>query len=174
MQKIDMIGIVAISKNHVIGHNNKLPWNIPEDLSFFKKQTIGNILIMGRNTFESLPTYGLKGRICIVVTSKKIEPVEKSDPNSQVYFTGLNEIDILLQDLLKIYPEKKIFVIGGHCLFDHFIEQIKEFIVTHIDKDVIGDVFYDIDNYRYSKKRLMDCFYSETENCKVTRFVYSM
>lgn len=170
--KLNMIGIVAIAKNHVIGHNNRLPWNIPEDLKFFKKQTMGHVLIMGRNTFESLPTFGLKGRICIVVTSKNILDVEY-EKDSPVYFRSLNKVDELLDKILKIYPEKKLFVIGGHCLFDHFTEKIQKFIVTHIEKDYIGDVFYDIDHYRYSNTEIIDEFYCDTEDCQIKHVVYS-
>ena len=46
--------IVAVSKNNVIGHNNKLPWNLPEDLKNFKNITMGKKIIIGRKTFNSM------------------------------------------------------------------------------------------------------------------------
>ena len=66
------IGIFATSSNGVIGCDNHLPWNIPEDISFFHKLTNGNIIIMGRKTFESLPSKkGLPGRVNIILSKKK-------------------------------------------------------------------------------------------------------
>ena len=60
--------IVAIAKNNIIGKNNAIPWHIPEDLIRFKYLTMGNIIIMGRMTFESLPDGPLKDRLHIVLT----------------------------------------------------------------------------------------------------------
>ena len=60
--------IVAMSKNGVIGNNNKLPWYIPEDLVNFSELTKGHIIIMGRKTFESLPNGPLKNRLNVVLS----------------------------------------------------------------------------------------------------------
>ena len=62
--------ITCFSKNHVIGCAGKLPWHYKEDLEHFKNITMGHTLIMGRNTFESLPKM-LVGRKIIVVTNQK-------------------------------------------------------------------------------------------------------
>ena len=61
--------ICAASKNNVIGQNNIIPWNDPNDLVRFKNITEDGILIMGRKTYESLPNKKLSGRLHIVVTS---------------------------------------------------------------------------------------------------------
>src|SRR5690606_7610067 len=63
-----MISIVAaVSKNYALGKENKLLWHLPKDFAFFKKITMGNPIIMGRKTFESLPDI-LPGRPHIVIT----------------------------------------------------------------------------------------------------------
>ncbi len=59
--------IVAMTPAGVIGHNGTIPWHIPEDLEYFKKMTIGGIIVMGRKTFESLPRI-LPNRIHVVIT----------------------------------------------------------------------------------------------------------
>src|SRR5216117_408307 len=46
--------IAAMSENRVIGHGNKIPWHLPEDFKWFKKMTLGNIVVMGRKTFEGI------------------------------------------------------------------------------------------------------------------------
>ena len=62
--------IVAMSDNYIIGNNNKLLWDIKEDMKFFKEKTINHHLLMGKNTFLSLPSM-LKDRMHIVLTTNK-------------------------------------------------------------------------------------------------------
>ena len=72
VQKIPEISIIsAISNNNIIGLNGEIPWNIPEDMRYFKTLTNGNTVIMGRNTFESMGSKGLKGRRNILITKNK-------------------------------------------------------------------------------------------------------
>ena len=61
--------ICAMSENRVIGRDNGLPWHLPADLQYFKSTTMGNCMIMGRNTWESIGR-ALPGRTSIVITSK--------------------------------------------------------------------------------------------------------
>ena len=66
-----MINIIAaVSKNGIIGADGKIPWDIPEDKAYFKKITSGNIVIMGRRTFEEIG-YPLPNRYNIIVSEKK-------------------------------------------------------------------------------------------------------
>tara|TARA_B100000029_G_scaffold262554_1_gene258703 strand:+ start:1271 stop:1741 length:471 start_codon:yes stop_codon:yes gene_type:complete len=68
--------IVAVNPNKVIGYRGDIPWHYSEDLKRFKKLTIGNTVIMGRKTWESLPIKPLPKRRNIVITSQEIEGVE--------------------------------------------------------------------------------------------------
>ena len=68
--------LVATSPEGIIGKNNTIPWHYPEDLKRFKKLTIGKTIIMGRNTWESLPIKPLPERRNIVITSSTIENIE--------------------------------------------------------------------------------------------------
>ena len=62
--------LVAASENNVIGNHNQIPWNLPNDLKFFKNKSWGMPVIMGRNTYESLDK-PLPGRINVVITTNK-------------------------------------------------------------------------------------------------------
>ena len=68
--------LVATSPEGIIGKNNTIPWYYPEDLKRFKKLTVGKTVIMGRNTWESLPIKPLPERRNIVITSSLIKNVE--------------------------------------------------------------------------------------------------
>ena len=68
--------IVAVNSNRVIGCKGKIPWHYSEDLKRFKKLTIGNTVIMGRKTWESLPVKPLPQRRNVVITSREIKGVE--------------------------------------------------------------------------------------------------
>lgn len=59
--------IAAMSENRVIGQGNKIPWHLPEDFKWFKKMTTGNVIVMGRKTFESIGK-PLPNRETIVLT----------------------------------------------------------------------------------------------------------
>ena len=83
--------VVAYSNNRVIGKDNKMPWDIKGDLEFFKNLTMGNIIIMGRRTYESIGR-GLPGRINIVI-SRKIEK-QNEETKEKLYFTSSLEEEI--------------------------------------------------------------------------------
>ena len=60
--------IVARARNGAIGRGNTIPWHAPEDLAFFQRETTGGAILMGRNTWDSLPFKPLKNRLNIVVS----------------------------------------------------------------------------------------------------------
>ncbi len=99
-----MVKIIAcVSKNGVIGKDNDLIWKIPDDLKRFKSLTSGNVIVMGRKTFESIGSKPLPNRTNVVLTSKKIEGVE--------CFTSIGEV-------LETYKDREVWVIGGEKVFE--------------------------------------------------------
>lgn len=123
-----MIGlIVAFSKNRVIGINNQLPWNIPNDLKYFKKETMGKTIVMGRNTFESIGK-PLPGRKNIVVTS-----------NKDWSFDGVETIDSI--EKIRDYQED-IMIIGGAKLYEQTIHLVDRLYITKIEHEFEGDAFF--------------------------------
>ena len=104
--------ILAMTEDRVIGCDNELAWHIPEDLAHFKNLTLGQVVIMGRNTFFSLPEKfrPLPGRRNVVLTREKIENVE--------CFADISEMLRALKN-----EQQKIFVIGGASLYNQFFEK---------------------------------------------------
>ena len=103
--------IVAVDKNWGIGKNNKLLVSIPSDMKFFRNETNGKVVVMGRKTLESFPNgMPLKNRTNIVLTR---------DQNYQVKDTiVVHDIPELLEELKK-YPDDQIYVIGGGLSLIH-------------------------------------------------------
>lgn len=121
--------IAAIGKNNELGKNNNLIWHLPNDLKFFKEVTMGKNVVMGFNTYNSLPRK-LVGRTMIVLTSKNI-----NDKEIIVY----NDLNKLLED----YKNKEIFIIGGASLYKIFIDKVDTMYLTEIDaSDDKADVYF--------------------------------
>lgn len=130
MTKISII--VAMSDNRAIGKDNKLPWYIPEDLEWFRENTVGKPVIMGRKTHESIGKK-LPGRLNIVVSKdKNYIPL-----NNQVkVVTSLKEA----VDLCASYEE--IFVIGGEKIYKEAINIADKIYITRIEIVINGDVYF--------------------------------
>ena len=124
--------IVAMDENNLIGCNNSMPWNIPEDLKLFKEITKDNIVIMGRKTFDSIGK-PLPNRINIVITK-----------NENFTFKGVDVFNCPEEALLKAIMlqkelNKKIFIIGGKTIYEYFLSQIDEFHISYIKGSYTGD-----------------------------------
>ena len=112
--------ILAVSDNNVIALNGRLPWNIPHDLKYFKMNTLNDIIIMGRKTWDSLPYRPLKNRHNIVVTSKFIKGVDCIDIREVRSYDG--------------------WVIGGAKLFESIVRKGDLVYLTHVHATYKGDV----------------------------------
>ncbi len=119
--------IVAYNLNNVIGLNNRLPWNIPEDLKHFKENTLGKNVVMGKNTFFSL-SKPLKDRNNIILSSKL---------NNIEGCTIFKNIDDLLN-----YGYEEIMVIGGDSIYKQFINIADELIITKVCNYNEGDTYF--------------------------------
>jgi dihydrofolate reductase len=150
-----MESIVAIDCKNGIGKNGVMPWNIKEDLLFFKKTTINNIVIMGKNTFFSLstPPKPLPNRLNIVLTSNPSKYSQEFQKNNNIIFTNNEDIyiDILNSrekysasfDFLK--KDFKIFIIGGETLYAKYAPLCDSLWVTHIHDDYNCDKHFNFD-----------------------------
>lgn len=130
--------IVAVSQNGVIGDtdSNQLLWNIPEDLSTFYKLTKNNVVVMGHNTYKSLPNGKLKNRINIVLSrnSANIKAQEEED----LFFIDFSHI----WELLNHYVDKKIFIIGGSSIYRLFFPFCSVIYYTLVDLESVGNVTF--------------------------------
>ena len=128
-KKVSCYGIVAITNGKYIGINGTLPVECKEDLAFFKKMTEGNIVIMGKNTWGSLPKQykPLPNRINVVLSNQD----KPSGIDSRVQWVSAKDLD--LKALQATYPDKKIFFIGGANVFNQFHPYIDTFYLTFIE-----------------------------------------
>ena len=126
-----IIIIAAIGKNGELVKNNNLIWHLKEDLKFFKEVTTNHIIVMGYNTFKSLPCL-LPNRTHIVLTHQKIE---------QKTVTVFNKFSDVYKFLNKL--DKEIFIIGGASLYSQFLPYANEIYLTEIDAEEIeADVYF--------------------------------
>lgn len=129
--------IVAVSANDVIGVNNDLPWEIPEDMKFFRDKTKGKALIMGRKTFESVG-HPLPHRLNVIVTR---QPNYKSSAANVVVQPDLKSAIAYCQTQVSKYGEE-IFIIGGGEIFKASMDLVDVIYLTRIHKDYAGDIRY--------------------------------
>lgn len=133
--------ILAASNNHVIGNDNKLPWRLPNDLKHFKEKTLGKPVIMGRKTFDSLPS-ALPNRMNIVVTTKARE-LEKFCSSPDVFFVETpEEARKLAEAHLTITGQTELLVIGGAALYEHFYDSADRIYLTRVHANAEGDVSF--------------------------------
>lgn len=124
--------IVAIANNNVIGKENKLLWNIPEDLKRFKEITTGKTIIMGRNTFESLGKI-LPDREHVVLCSSGELEVDSSDVK---IVKGTYELEEYINS------SKECFVIGGGIVYRILMKYANKLYITKINEDFEGDTYF--------------------------------
>ncbi len=130
--------IACVNKNGSIGKNGQLLYHISDDMKNFKSQTIGNAVIMGRKTFESLPNgRPLKDRINIILTSDMNYRCKINDTNVFV-LNSIEDIDYFCRTVL---PHMEWFVIGGSKVYDEFLSRnlCDELRLTIVDDELEGD-----------------------------------
>ena len=133
MNNLVLIG--AIGKNNELGKDNKLIWYIPDDLKFFKETTLNHTIVMGYNTFISLPKL-LVDRTHIVLTRKDI-----TIPNVIV----VHNKESVLHYAKSINED--VFIIGGASIYKEFINDSNKMILTEIDEECDADVYFPKFNY---------------------------
>ena len=122
--------IYARSRNNVIGKNGDLPWHLPEDLAHFKRTTLGQAVVMGRVTWESIPEKfrPLPGRRNVVVSRQ-----------ADYIATGAAVVTSL-QAALALFPsDEVVWLIGGAQLYAQGLPLASQVVVTEIDADFEGD-----------------------------------
>lgn len=124
--------IYARARNNVIGLKGDLPWHLPEDLAHFKRTTLGQPVVMGRVTWESIPEKfrPLPGRSNVVVSRQSNYPA-----------TGATVVGSL-QAALALFPaDQVVWLIGGAQLYAQGLPLASQVVVTEINADFEGDAF---------------------------------
>jgi dihydrofolate reductase len=123
--------IVAIAENRAIGKDNRLLWHLSDDLKRFKKLTTGHTLIMGRNTFLSLPNGALPNRRHIVITDQEDESFEGC------------EMARSIEDAIQLAgSEVESFVIGGGMVYKQFLPVAGKLYLTQVHASFEADTFF--------------------------------
>lgn len=134
--------IAAISKNNVLGKENKLLWHLPKDFKFFKETTLGHPIIMGRKTFESLPK-ALPHRTNIVLTGDRNYTKEGA--------VVVHTLEDAIEKGLSENPD--IFICGGGQIYKEALEKglVDTILLTEIETEINGDaVFPDFDKSQWN------------------------
>jgi len=130
--------IVACSKEkRVIGKDGKIPWDLPDDRKNFKKITMGNILIMGRKTYESIG-HPLEGRVVIVLSNTKNFLVE----GSLYTVRNLEAAFRLAEQMQKQVRANEIIICGGQSIYEDTIDKVDKIYLAEVESDVEGDTFF--------------------------------
>jgi dihydrofolate reductase len=154
--------IVAVSEDLGIGKDNKLLWNISEDLKRFKRLTSGNTVIMGKKTWESLPRRPLPDRTNIVLTDVTDEIIDGS-------ITAYSIEDALS----KCKKGEEVFVIGGGSVYRHFMPFADRLYITHVHKNAPADVYFpEIDSNTWEIIEKEDFPESKTITLPYTYIIY--
>jgi dihydrofolate reductase len=122
--------VVAMNHDRVIGINNHLPWNIPEELVHFKSVTMGKPVIMGRKTFASIGTI-LPDRDNIVITHNTQDIYDQS--SGLLICNSIKQALQQAQECAKKRSINEICIIGGSTIFQEFLPVVNRLIITIID-----------------------------------------
>jgi dihydrofolate reductase len=118
--------IAAMSLNRVIGARGQLPWHLPDDLQFFKRTTLGHVVLMGRKTYESLGK-PLPGRENWIVSSRSIPGVRVIRHLGEITEPGNG---------------RELFLIGGAQLYAQLLPRCTDLFLTVVKREVWGDTFF--------------------------------
>ncbi len=135
----ELVGIVAVAENGVIGKDGDMPWHVPADLQHFKETTMDHPLIMGRVTYEGiLETLGepLPGRTTVVLTSRDLETPEHA-VTAESLADALEAADRAADE--RHDGADRIFVAGGATVYEQYLPALERLIVTEIHEEPAGD-----------------------------------
>jgi dihydrofolate reductase len=156
-----MLAIAAMSRNRAIGKGGRIPWRIPEELKWFRRMTLGCVVVMGRRTFESLPG-PLDRRVNVVLTrdprrlledeslrERYGDAVVRSSPYRAAEVAQLclpdrphpavglaRDVDGLAE------PDVKTWLCGGARVYERFLDRCSELYLSVVDREVEGDATF--------------------------------
>lgn len=150
--------LVALSNNLVIGVNNDLPWKLKKDLQHFSSYTQNKAIVMGRKTYESIGR-PLPNRKNIVISSslnaqEGIEIVSSLDQGIEVA-KQWNKAKAKIEEIV---------LIGGGYVFEESKNMVNKLILTRVDCDIVGDVFYPKIDFSSWEKISVELFEQDDEN----------
>lgn len=143
--------IAAVARNGVIGHEGRMPWKLPGDLRFFKQNTLGKPVILGRKTWESFGSKPLPGRPHIVLTH------DRSFQTDGAYVT--HDLESALAEGRRLAEDAggdEVMVIGGAQIYTAALPLADRIYLTEIAANPPGDTFFpDFDRAAYHGEELV-------------------
>ena len=137
--KISMIA--AMTEERVIGIKNTLPWKLPNDMKWFRKNTMGKPIVMGRKTFESFGAKALPGRTNIIIT--RDESYQASDS------IVVHSIDEALKAAGDV---DEVMIIGGASFYEQMLPKTDRLYLTFVHAELDGDAWFpEINNNDWNK-----------------------
>jgi dihydrofolate reductase len=135
MEQFPFKAIAAMAENRVIGNGPDIPWHLPEDFKWFKQTTMGNTIVMGRRTYESIGR-PLPGRRTIVLSrsEREIEGVA---------------VVATLEDALSHAEGAEVFICGGAEIYELALPQCSDLYLTRVKRSVVGDVLFPVFEDRF-------------------------
>jgi dihydrofolate reductase len=132
--------IAAMAHQRVIGNNNQMPWHMPADFAWFRKNTMGKPIVMGRNTWESIGK-ALPGRRNIILSRTSNNAYEGADQ-----LGSIEEVLIVSQQV------DELMIIGGAQIYQQFLPKADRLYLTFIDAAIEGDTFFpDYEEYAWKE-----------------------
>jgi dihydrofolate reductase len=130
--------IVATAKNNVIGKDGKMLWDLPGEMRYFKEKTEGNVVIMGRKTYESIGSRPLPNRKNIVLTRQdtlidNVGVYTETETEDSLYFA---------YSCLDYNPNMDIFVIGGQTIYEQMLPYADTVYQTCVGLEIEGDAYF--------------------------------
>ncbi|WP_445217192.1 dihydrofolate reductase [Bradyrhizobium sp. Pa8] len=136
---MEIVFVVAIAENGVIGAGNAIPWRLKSDMARFKALTIGKPVIMGRKTFESLPRRPLPGRTNIVITRHA-----DYRANGAIVTSSAADAEAVARGDALRRSVAEIAVIGGAEIFRQWLDRADRLEITEVHARPEGDTHFDI------------------------------
>ncbi|KYH01130.1 dihydrofolate reductase [Bradyrhizobium sp. DOA1] len=143
---MEIVFVVAIAENGVIGAGNAMPWQLKSDLARFKALTIGKPVIMGRKTFEALPRRPLPGRTNIVITRDAAYRAAGA-----IVTTSAADADAVARGDALRRSVTEVAVIGGAEIFRQWLDRADRLEITEVHARPDGDTHFDIDKAEWDE-----------------------
>jgi dihydrofolate reductase len=173
-----MEAILAVDINNGLSKNGLIPWKSKKDMQFFSEKTKNNIVIMGKNTYFSLPEKSrpLKDRLNIVLTSDTDDLILKNElskynnilftKDDKIYNSILESREKYLNTFPSLSSNFKIYIIGGKQIYEKFIPLCETVWFTQIKKEYMCDLVFEY----ILEKEFKESLYYENDELKITKY----
>lgn len=125
--------IAAMASNRVIGRDGRIPWHLPEDMKHFRELTMGQVVVMGRRTWQEIGE-PLPGRVTVLISSS-------FQIQTETMFT-VPSLEEAIRQGGRTYPDKDIFLCGGASIYREGMAFVDRIYLTVLAREVAGDTYF--------------------------------